>query len=82
MNTKLTLSLNKDIIEQAKAYAKAHNISLSFVIENYLQKVTTEYTDKSQSKGSIVEALSGIIHLDAEENYKNEFTNYLTEKYK
>lgn len=33
MNTKLTLSLDKDIIEQAKIYAKEHNMSLSFIIK-------------------------------------------------
>ncbi|MEM6806223.1 MAG: DUF6364 family protein [Bacteroidota bacterium] len=36
MNTKLTLSLNKEVIEQAKKYAKTHNVSLSSLIENYL----------------------------------------------
>lgn len=82
MNTKLTLSLNKDIIEQAKIYAKEHNMSLSFIIENYLQKIIAEYTNKTVSKGSIVNELSGIISLNADEDYKKEFTDYLTEKYK
>lgn len=82
MNTKLTLSLNKDIIQQAKIYAKEHNISLSFLIENYLQKLTTEYQPAASAKASIVDELSGIINLDAEDDLKEDYTDYLTEKYK
>ena len=40
MDTKLTLKLNEDIIEKAKEYAKAKKISLSELIENYLQKLS------------------------------------------
>jgi len=36
MNTKLTLNLDKDIIEEAKFYAKRNKLSLSKLIENYL----------------------------------------------
>ncbi|MFK7797519.1 MAG: DUF6364 family protein [Aureispira sp.] len=82
MNTKLTLSLNKDIIQQAKIYAKEHNISLSFLIENYLQKLTTEQQTASSTKVSIVHELSGIISLDTEDDLKDNYTDYLTEKYK
>lgn len=78
MNTKLTLSLNKDVIQQAKVYAKEHNISLSFLIENYLQKIITEYKTDESTKGSIVNELSGIINLNTNDDY----TDYLTEKYK
>lgn len=78
MNTKLTLSLNKDVIQQAKIYAKEHNISLSFLIENYLQKIITEYKTDESTKGSIVNELSGIINLNTNDDY----TDYLTAKYK
>ena len=82
MNTKLTLSLNKDIIQQAKTYAKKHNISLSFLIENYLQKIIAEYQGKTTTKGSIVNELSGIINLSENDNLKDNYADYLTEKYK
>jgi hypothetical protein len=36
MNTKLTLSLKKSIIERDKRYAKGNNQSLSQIIESYL----------------------------------------------
>ena len=46
MESKLTLKLNKDIIDLAKTYAKEHNISLSKLIENYLQTVTLRRNKK------------------------------------
>lgn len=82
MNSKLTLSLNKDIIQQAKDYAKEHNISLSFLIENYLQKIIAEYKTDSPKKGSIVNELSGIISLNSQDDSKDDYIDYLTEKYK
>jgi len=80
MDTKLTLKLDEGIIEMAKAYAKKKNISLSKMIENYLQALT-----KKQSKeieiSPLVESLTGVISLKAND-YKKDYSDYLTEKYK
>ena len=40
MDAKLTLSFNQEIVEKAKKYAAAHNISLSRLIEHLLTQVT------------------------------------------
>lgn len=49
MDAKITLSFNKEVIENAKAYAKAHNISLSRLTEFVFQKITSEeYQDLQQ----------------------------------
>lgn len=80
MGTKLTLSIDQEIIQKAKEYAKEHNVSLSFLIENYLQKIISDYPSEETSKASIVNELSGIITLDS--YYGKEHTDYLTEKYK
>lgn len=83
MSTKLTLSLNKDIIEQAKVYAKMKGVSLSFLIENYLQKIIGEYTENSPSKkSSIVDELSGIISLPTDYDYKEDYRKHLIKKHK
>jgi hypothetical protein len=42
MDSKLTLSLNKAVIEKAKEYAKSQKISLSRLIEAYLDSLTTK----------------------------------------
>ena len=41
MDTKVTLSFDKEVIEKAKEYAESHNISLSRLTEFLLRQVTT-----------------------------------------
>ena len=40
MNTKLTLNIDKGVIEQAKIFAQKNNVSLSKLIERYLNSLT------------------------------------------
>ncbi len=44
MDTKLTLSFNKEIITKAKEYAAKHNLSLSRLTELLLTKAITSNT--------------------------------------
>ncbi len=44
MTTKLTLNLEKSIIERAKTYAKNTGRSLSEIIENYLATIANDAT--------------------------------------
>ena len=81
MDTKLTLRLRKSVIERAKQYAQNHRISLSKMIESYLESIT-EQKAKNTEISPLVESLSGVIHLDNDFDYKNDYSNYLTEKYK
>jgi hypothetical protein len=46
METKLTLSLDKEIIEQAKKYAKQQKTSLSKIVENYFYYLTSDKPGK------------------------------------
>ncbi len=79
MDTKLTLKLDKSVIERAKQYAKEHNISLSGLIENYLQAITlNDNTDISISP--LVKSLTGVIELE-EKDYKKDYTKFLSKKY-
>ena len=50
MNSKLTLNVDKIVIEQAKAYAKSQKISLSRLIESYLASLTSEKRDELRKK--------------------------------
>ena len=84
MDTKLTLRLNDSVIERAKIYARSHKISLSKMIESYLDSLTKQ-TEEEKKKASItplVESLSGVIDLPADFDYKKEYRSYLDEKYK
>ena len=40
MNTKLTLTIEKEVIEVAKEYAKEKGQSLSEMVENYFKLIT------------------------------------------
>jgi len=81
MDTKLTLKLSSEVIENAKIYAKESNTSLSKLIENYLSAITTKKSNK-RKVNPIVKSLTGIIKLDDEKDYKKAYAKYLTEKYK
>ncbi len=80
METKLTLRLKKNVIDQAKRYANDHDTSLSKLIENYLSAITTE--SRSVVKISpLVQSLSGVIQLSENEDAKGMYQEHLTEKY-
>lgn len=80
MDTKLTLKLKNSIIENAKKYAKKHQISLSKMVENYLNAVTGN-SKKNIEVTPFVESLTGVINLE-NKDYKKDYSNYLSEKYK
>ena len=81
MDAKLTLKLDDNVIEKAKEYAKSKNTSLSALIENYLQKITSEKKGKRKIT-PLVKSLSGIIDLPADHDHKKDYTDYLMRKYK
>lgn len=78
MNTKLTLSLDRETIEEAKSYAKANKVSLSKLIENYLNSLTR--TSKKEIRVSpLVESLTGVLSSDSDA--RESYRDYLAEKY-
>lgn len=82
MNTKLTLTIEREIIERAKRYAKDKNRSLSDIIENYL-KILTEKEQKNEDQRlhPIVESLKGSFKMPKNMDYEKELRNRLEEKY-
>jgi hypothetical protein len=81
MKAKLTLKLDKGVIEKAKQYAKKKNISLSRMVERYFKAVVEKKQDKEKKYSPLVEELSGIINLDKDFDFREDYTNYLIEKY-
>ena len=61
METKLTIHIKKKVIERAKDYAQNHKISLSKMIESYLESVTEQQRDVIEIT-PLVESLSGVIY--------------------
>ncbi|MBI4645841.1 MAG: hypothetical protein HY738_04370 [Bacteroidia bacterium] len=81
MDTKLTLRLNKRVIDRAKYYARGHRTSLSRMIEFYLDSITKSEKQEFEIT-PLVESLSGVVTLKLDYDYKNEHANYLNKKYK
>jgi hypothetical protein len=80
MDAKLTLSVDKDVIEKAKTYAKLHKVSLSHIIENYLLTLTQK--EKSFLEPSpLIKSLSGVVKLDNDFDHKSDYSDYLNSKY-
>lgn len=80
MNTKLTLNLNKSIIESAKNYAKENSVSLSKLIENYLNSLTKKQ-QKEIKVSPLVESLTGIIPSETDTKNNDDYYDYLSQKY-
>ena len=81
MNTKLTLKLDKDVIELAKAYAKKRQTSLSVLVENYFRNLSGEREYSGAILSPLVQELSGIIDLPKDFDIEDTYTDYLIEKY-
>jgi hypothetical protein len=81
METKLTLKLDQSIIEQAKKYAFSRKKSLSKLVEDYFKGLGYQETDDKMEINPIVKELSGIISESEITNWKDEYTNYIEQKY-
>ncbi len=82
MDTKLTLKLDQVVIENAKIYARNKKVSLSKLIENYLQALTLEKSKSEFEISPFVKSISTGKSLPSDLDYKNEYTDFLMEKYK
>ena len=81
MNTKLTLKLNKRVIERAKKYAQKNNKSLSVMVENYFKTISDKESKNDIEISPNVLELSGIIKIPENLNMKDIYGKHLKEKY-
>ena len=80
MNTKLTLTIEQELIRKAKEYAKNKNRSLSDLIKNYL-KVLTKKEELTAKLDPSIESLQSSFKAPKNFNYKKELQNRREEKY-
>jgi len=78
MQSKLTLSIKKSIIEKAKQFAKHSNRSLSEIIESYLEQITDSHKENIDHELSEV---IGVITLPADFDDKKEARRIFTSKH-
>jgi hypothetical protein len=82
MDTKLTLKLDQEIIEKAKQYASDKKLSLSRLIENYLNSLTLDKLNDDLQISPFVKSLSSGISIPADYDYKKDRADYLDQKHK
>jgi hypothetical protein len=82
MDTKLTLKLDQEIIEKAKQYASDKKLSLSRLIENYLNSLTSDKPNNDLPISPFVKSLSSGISIPADYDYKKDRADYLDQKHK
>ena len=79
MNTKLTLSIESQIIQEAKVVAKKHGKSLSKLIEHYLMTLTAPATEKNDENSALLK-LKGSFN-DPKMSDEKSLLNALNNKY-
>ena len=81
MSKKLTLTLDKEIIESAKKYAEKKNISLSKLVEFYFKSLTKDTRSPLNNIPPITKELSGIARFKQTKSDKELLTDALNKKF-
>ena len=84
MKKKLTLTVEDSVLQRAKAYAARQGISVSEIVEKYLDEHTAEETDWKPEPNSWVSQILGSARLskeDQEKSYKEIWEEEITQKF-
>jgi glucose-6-phosphate 1-dehydrogenase len=76
--SKLTLSVDPEVVSRAKRYAKRQGVSVSAMVETYLAAVAEVPNRRTQDLPPILRSVRGILKKADVKEYKK----YLTSKYK
>lgn len=80
MTTKLTLTIEKEVIERAKRYAKSTGRSLSELIEAYLESIVQE-DNGGQRMSKKLKGLVGSVKLPKDFDEDRELQEYFKGKH-
>ncbi len=81
MDTKLTLSVESELVRKAKSYAKGKGRSLSDLVEIYFKALTHRETITDTELTQKVRDLLGSFKVTEEFDYKKELSDQLVKKY-
>ena len=85
MDSKLTLRLDKNIIDKAKKYSTSHKMSLSKMIESYLSALVEKenrLVDNEFEISPFIKSMKTGVKVPVDIDHKKDYGNYLAEKYK
>ncbi len=80
MTTKLTLSVDKQVVRRAKRYAQGQKKSLSELVTTYLDFISSRAAEAPEIDPEVLE-LSGNIPMDKIPDIKDPKYQYLKEKH-
>lgn len=80
MTTKLTLSVDDEVVKQAKRIAAEQGVSLSKLVEGFLRNLSSEYTTHDDMN-PVLKKLSGSVHVPADFDYRKDLEEALVDKY-
>lgn len=80
MQTKLTLRLEDQLIEQAKAYAAQSGKSVSQIVADYFKLLTSEQSKPHSKATPLTQSLRGL--LRESELDEKDYKKYLEEKHR
>jgi replicative DNA helicase len=79
MATKLTLRMDRELIERAKAYSKVAGKSVSQLVADYLTLLPSQGSERERRVTPIVQSLRGLLRsFDLDEA---EYRRHLEDKY-
>ena len=81
MLSKLTLTIDKKAIQQAKKYAQKKETSLSKMIEIYFKSLSKNLFEDNQQIPKITKELSGYAKMNTTKNDKQLLAEALNKKY-
>jgi len=74
--SKLTLSVDDDVISRAKTYAKLHNVSVSEMVETYLTSVVFVYNSQADPPSTpVLRSMRGLLKNAEIEDYREHLAN-------
>lgn len=79
MLTKLTLTVDKEVIERAKRYARSTGRSLSDLIESYLDTISSPRKQTQEKLPRKLQKLYGAVKLPSDLDHKKEIRKILTD---
>ena len=81
MNAKLTLTVEKSVIEKAKVFARHTGRSLSELIENYLVSITDENKGEEKKLSGKLSRIVGSVKVPADFDEEKELRDYFEQKH-
>ena len=74
--TKMTVRVPRDLLENAKRYARQNDTTLTRLVSNYLQRLSIQ--SDLLADAPVVQRLSGVLSQDVS---KEDYQSYLERKY-